>query len=368
MPWGARTITGEKEGIFSLLHISDGAVLHNALELWLKRSDVASTFENTSSFPASQAALYAWITALLQEYRRTDVPLAMTDISGLVSWISSNFRLLLDGDFSVDLRYLDFDNTMTSVRDKFANLQAGRSARAPIQYFPEHHSTYSPSVTKHVRRWSNIQSLTQEYHFQYNVSRAAPEYSLALGDGSANAVYDGRISLLRAGQVIQTINFLPPPANQAGMLLSVDSGETLFYENAGSHTAAHGSGGSGGTGDGLIGSLDFLSDTGNLRAITTTGVTVTTPQSLDDRYYSRSDVDALLLPLQQQVVSLTAQILGLSLTVSSQRLHVRDASGNYQPVSRLSADSGSMAMMYTGATDHLHVWVGSVSPPLDSPN
>lgn len=98
----------------------------------------------------------------------------MTDISGLVSWISSNFRILPDGDFNVDLRYLDFDSTMVSVRDKFANLQAGRSARAPIQYFPEFHPTYSPSVTKHVRRRSNIQSLTQEYNYQYSVTRAAP--------------------------------------------------------------------------------------------------------------------------------------------------------------------------------------------------
>ena len=65
MPWGPRTITGEKEGVFSLLHISDGATLHNALDLWLKQSDVASTFDSSSDFPASQAALYAWITLLL---------------------------------------------------------------------------------------------------------------------------------------------------------------------------------------------------------------------------------------------------------------------------------------------------------------
>lgn len=145
------------------------------------------------------------------------------------------------------------------------------------------------------------------------------------------------------------------------MLLSVDSGGTLFYQNAGAHTAAHGSGGSS-SGDGLIGSLDFLSDTGHLRAITTTGVTVTTPQSLDDRYVTVDTYNALLasvVSLQTQVAVMSFQITALQNAAP----HVRDASGAYQPVGRLSVDSGSMAMMYSGGTDHLHVWVGSVSPP-----
>ena len=65
MPWGPRTVTGERTGVFSQLFISDGANLHNALDLWLRQSDVAGTFDQTSDFPASQAALYAWIQQLL---------------------------------------------------------------------------------------------------------------------------------------------------------------------------------------------------------------------------------------------------------------------------------------------------------------
>ena len=45
--------------------------------------------------------------------------------------------------------------------------------------------------------------------------------------------------------------------------------------------------------------MDFISSSGHARAITTTGVVLTTPQSWDDRYYTRAEVDALI----SQVVS-----------------------------------------------------------------
>ena len=50
----------------------------------------------------------------------------------------------------------------------------------------------------------------------------------------------------------------------------------------------------------MISSLDFLSSTGHARAITTTGVVPTTPQSWDDRYYTRAEVDALLSAITSQ--------------------------------------------------------------------
>ena len=65
----------------------------------------------------------------------------------------------------------------------------------------------------------------------------------------------------------------------------------------------------GGSGDGLIGSLDFLSDSGHARAITTTGVVLTTPQSWDDRYYTRAEVDALVTSLDQRITALEAKQL-----------------------------------------------------------
>ena len=144
----------------------------------------------------------------------------------------------------------------------------------------------------------------------------------------------------------------------------------MTWESPATHTAAHGSFGGGSGGDGLIGSLDFLSETGQIRAITTTSVVVTTPQSLDDRYYSRAEVDQLLSPLTTSLASLQAQVAVMSFQITAIQnaaLKVRVA-GVLQPRSRLSFDSGSVSTMYTESSDHCHVWVGHVSPPLDSPN
>ena len=93
-------------------------------------------------------------------------------------------------------------------------------------------------------------------------------------------------------------------------------GSGMHWENPGAHTASHGNSEGGGSGDGLIASLDFLSDTGKIRAITTSQVTVTTPQSLDDRYHSRDEIDNLLTPLTTQIASLQAQVAVLSFQLS----------------------------------------------------
>ena len=59
----------------------------------------------------------------------------------------------------------------------------------------------------------------------------------------------------------------------------------------------------------FIGSLDFLSSTGHIRAITTPNqVTVTTPQSLDSRYYTKSEIDALLVTINGYITALNASI------------------------------------------------------------
>ena len=71
---------------------------------------------------------------------------------------------------------------------------------------------------------------------------------------------------------------------------------------------------------------------------------------------------ASVVSLQTQVAVMSFQITALQ----NAALHVRDGSGNYQPVSRISFDSGSMSMMYSGGTDHCHVWV--TGPPVDDPN
>jgi hypothetical protein len=106
------------------------------------------------------------------------------------------------------------------------------------------------------------------------------------------------------------------------MLLSVDSGGTLHYENAGAHDASH-----------------------------------------DTRFYTKNEVDVLLANLTTQIVGLQAQISALQNAALQVRIN-----GVLQPCSRLSFDSGSISTMYTGSVDHCHVWVGHVSPPLDPPN
>ncbi len=90
---------------------------------------------------------------------------------------------------------------------------------------------------------------------------------------------------------------------------------------------------------------------------------MTTPQSWDDRYYTRAEVDALLAPLQAQVAVMSFQIAALQDAALKVRIN-----GVLEPCSRLSFDSGSISTMYTDSVDHCHMWVGHVSPPLDSPN
>ena len=63
---------------------------------------------------------------------------------------------------------------------------------------------------------------------------------------------------------------LPKHINEERILMAVDPNGRIFYDNAGSHTSAHGITNQGGTADGLLASLDFLSDPGLIRGITTT--------------------------------------------------------------------------------------------------
>ena len=93
---------------------------------------------------------------------------------------------------------------------------------------------------------------------------------------------------------------------------------------------------------------------------------MTTPQSLDDRYVTIDTYNALLA----SVASLQAQVAAMSFSLANTQanmLQVRDPNGVYQPCSKLSFDSGSLSSMHTPANASHHVWVGSVSPPLDSP-
>lgn len=168
---------------------------------------------------------------------------------------------------------------------------------------------YAPqSINKSFYRRSNHFSIEPENHTWLTATRAANGYTLENAD--PNGPSRGGVVLKRDGVVVSTIQVVPNPTNQQNMLMSVDSAGTLHYANAGSHTAAHGNfGGSSGSGDNFIGSLDFLSSTGHIRAITTPNqVTVTSPQSLDSRYYTKAEVDALIVMLNGYITALNASI------------------------------------------------------------
>ena len=383
-----RSITGEREGTYSILNLVENVIglsgnvetrVRKIQEILLLRSDVRRVFDALNDAdPATMKAIADHLATLLAQYRRADVDLTMNDFPSLPG-ILGNYRLLINNQF--DSIQLKFGPNYEDLSTRITNLEITGGHRAPTQFFLENNHVWAPNVTKAIRQlrtyqptslethhhWNPMvtryvrhlrveQPTVLETHHHYTVQKTA-EYTL-----EANL---GAVTLKKSGVPVSVVQVVPNPTNQQNMLLT-SFGTGMHWENPGAHTAAHG--GMGGSGDGLIGSLDFLSDTGHIRAITTTNVTVTTPQSLDDRYYSRNDVDALLLPLTTSLASLQAQVAVMSLQISaiqSAQLQVR-INGVLQPCSRISFDSGSMATMYTDSVDHCHVWV--TGPPVDPPS
>ena len=133
-----------------------------------------------------------------------------------------------------------------------------------------------------------------------------PEYTLAVGDGTANAVYDGKISLLRNNQVIQTLQAIPDPTNHPNKRLSVNSGGTLEYD-------------------------DPAPGTGDYNSLLASRVS-----------------------LQTQVAVMSFQIAALQAALP--RVRVSPGSTTTVPLRVLSFDSASLQNVYDTPTEHLHVW------------
>ena len=110
--------------------------------------------------------------------------------------------------------------------------------------------------------------------------------------------------------------------------------------------------------------MDFLSDTGKIRSIDSLGGIVTTPQSLDDRYYTRDEVNALLAPIQALSAILSFQLTSVQASLPKVRLNPGESP---VPFKIISFDSGSMAEVYDTPSQHVHVWASATSPPIDSP-
>lgn len=280
----SRTVTGERLGRFSKLYlselVSDALGIRNGerdvLEIFLKVRDVLQTFQATSESPASCQAISNEFSGLPSQCLRSDQDIPLALLQGMITWVQGNLRLKNNFDFA-SLRFLGTSSqTYVDVDHKFEPLEiAAGTRRAPVQFYNSYDTLYNPTVNKTIITRSTHIPILVENHNHFHLTRtgvSVGEYSLALGDGTPQAVCDGRLSLLQDNQVIQTIQALPDPTNHQSMLMSVDYQGRLFYENAGAHTLSHGiTGDSGGGGnDGVIASLGFLIDSGKIRAITTT--------------------------------------------------------------------------------------------------
>lgn len=370
-----RTVTGERLGHLSRLYLSEvisdtlgvRSEERDVLDFFLKVRDVLLTFQATSESPASCKALDDFISGLLQGYLKNseDIPLAL--LQGMITWVQGNFRLKNNFDFA-SLRFLDTSSqTYVDVNQKFESLEiAAGTRRAPIQFFNSYDTLYNPHVNKTIITRSTHTPFLVENHNHFHLTRnssgSVPEYLL-----SADSL--GVIALMKDGVAVSSVSCVPSPLNQQDMILT-SYGSGMHWENPGAHTASHGitQNSGGGSNDGVLASLDFLSDSGKIRVITTTQVTVTTPQTLDDRYYTRDSVDNLLTPLTTQIASLQAQVAVMSFqlsTVQGSLPQVR-INGVLEPLKRLSFDSASVSTVYTNSLGHVHVWV--TGPPVDPPS
>jgi hypothetical protein len=308
-----RSITGEKEGTYSILNLVENVVglsgnvetrVRKIQDILLLRSDVRAVFDALNSTdPASMKAISDWITALLLSYRRIDVDLTINDFPTLPGLLG-NYRPLINNQF--DSIQLKFGPNYESLTNKIETLEVAAGRRAPVQYYLDTHHVYSPNVAKTVIQRRVEYPVHADTHHHYTVNRTS-EYTLENSD--PNGLSRGGIVLKKAGVAVSTLQVVPDPTNQQHMIMSVDSAGTLFYENSQAH-GTHGGTGSGG--DGYVAGidLDVASGSATIGRIAVlrqpNNVILRTPQSTTDLHYQKSEtytqaeVDALLSTITSQ--------------------------------------------------------------------
>ena len=155
-------------------------------------------------------------------------------------------------------------------------------------------------------------------------------------------------------------------------MLLTSYGTGMHWDGPHAH-GTHG-GGSGGSSDGYIASIQIDTQAGaGLGKITAIrqpgGVAITSPESTTEIHYTRDEIDNLLSPLTTQIANLQAQVAVMSFqlsTVQGSLPQVR-ISGILKPLKILSFHSASISEMYTDSSEHGHVWVSHVHPPVDHP-
>ena len=358
-----RTFTGERIGTFSQLFLqeltSDGSSrLRDALELFLQRDEVKQIFDETSDLPPSCQAVAAFVLGEMSSFLPDqDIPLG--NLVTLMQWITGNFRTITNQSFT-NLTFQDTDLTMVLVKDKFQSISQGVGRRPHFQFFNDYPSVYSPQVSKTViRRQTNVPIIVEQSH-NFHLTRqgggSVPEYTLQL----ESAYKNGRLLLMKDGVEASRVELFPDSSGSQNQVLHTDgdpTGNTFWSQDQ----VSSGSGGSGA--DGTLASMDFLSDTGKIRSIDSSGGIVTTPQSVDDRYYTRDEVNALLAPIQALTAVLSFQLSNVQASLPKVRLNPGEIP---VPFKIISFDSGSMAEVYDSTLQHVHVWTSATSPPIDS--
>jgi len=276
---------------------------------------------NADMIPTSRLSDFA---SVMQAYRQIS-NVFHAQIQLLDPQTSSHFNLLtrlqeISGEHPHQASYFILDQ---EPQHWFSPTQYKTFRRYSSHYAIEYqeNSWFAPTQYKTYRRNSSHFTVQPEetHHLSVNRVLPAPVWSLAFGDGTANAVYDGRISMLKDGQVVQTIQAIPDPTNSQFMMLSVDSGGEIHWENSATH-GTHG--GTSGSADGYIAGLEYDTTAGSafLGHITAIrqpgGVILRSLDSTTALHHSKTQVLALVATLQNQIDSNSLVINALQTAVT----------------------------------------------------
>ena len=104
-----RSITGEREGTFSILNLVENVIglsgnvetrPRRIEEILLRRADVRRLFDAANDAdPATMKAIADHLASLLSGYRRTDVPITIDSVLNLQSTLNL-YRPLINNSFS----------------------------------------------------------------------------------------------------------------------------------------------------------------------------------------------------------------------------------------------------------------------------
>ena len=119
----ALSLTGERNVIATSIHLlrqvmnDNTGLFDTTLEdidvIFLQTINLLATFDETSTHPASAAAIATWIATMLNNYRRSDVLIQMSEIDNLLLFLN-NYRLLTN-QFFQPLKQMHYNTKKTGL-------------------------------------------------------------------------------------------------------------------------------------------------------------------------------------------------------------------------------------------------------------